>query len=117
MKWRWWTFCSVLLLLVVAYSFWPRDRFAMLRQFQPEEHGSYPTASQVLEFKTPANKVRAVLGLAPGKEGYFKLPNGETALFHEYHPDLRPYTCNVSVLTNEDRWLSDPIIEEKSFLP
>jgi hypothetical protein len=108
---RWLTAIPIALGLCLAVNLlWPDDPFHMLRKFNPTEHGSYPMASQNLVFSVPVQEVRAALKLAPGQQGYFNLPDGSTAYFQEYGPEFRPATCYVSQWTDDERWLSDPVV-------
>ncbi len=104
-------------LVAVAYFAWPRDPFAVLRQFNPEEGFSGPTPTHYLHFEVPADEVRAVLGLQKDQVGYFKLPNGETACFQDFSSPLGSYTCSVWKATDAKNLEGWPLVAPANEAP
>ncbi|MFI5387350.1 MAG: hypothetical protein ACHQ50_14670 [Fimbriimonadales bacterium] len=88
-------------LIMVAVLAWPKDRFAVLRQFHPSEGNSTgPTPTHYLDFTVPSDRVRHALGIPRGKEGYFKLPDGGQACFMDFTGEGIGINCQVWVFSD-----------------
>lgn len=89
---------------------WPKDRFAVLRPFHPTEGDSTgPTPTHYLDFTVSADRVRKVLGIPRGQEGYFKLPDGSQACFMDFTGERLGINCQVWVFSDPDNALGTRI--------